>query len=94
MEIDNSSLLASIQKLNEDIKRLCGTMTFVHLLNDNRLKKKTNSIILLQGLINRNLQIGNYRSVIRYFITLNILVKELKKYDSAVKEKITDLMLK
>lgn len=94
MEIDNSSLLASIQKLNEDIKRLCVTMTFVHLLNDSRLKKKTNSIILLQGLINRNLQIGNYRSVIRYFITLNILVKELKKYDSIVKEKITDLMLK
>lgn len=94
MEIDNSSLLASIQKLNEDIKRLCVTMTFVHLLNDSRLKKKTNSIILLQGLINRNLQIGNYRSVIRYFITLNILVKELKKYDNIVKEKITDLMLK
>ena len=94
MEIDNSSLLASIQKLNEDINRLCGAMTFVHLLNDSRLKKKTNSIILLQGLINRNLQIGNYRSVIRYFITLNILVKELKKYDSIVKEKITDLMLK
>lgn len=94
MEIDNSSLLASIQKLNEDIKRLYVTMTFVHLLNDNRLKKKTNSIILLQGLINRNLQIANYRSVIRYFITLNILVKELKKYDSIVKEKITDLMLK
>ena len=69
-------------------------MTFVHLLNDNRLKKKTNSIILLQGLINRNLHIGNYRSVIRYFITLNILVKELKKYDSVVKEKITDLILK
>lgn len=94
MGIDNSSLLASIQKLNEDIKRLFGTMTFVHLLNDNSLKKKTNSIILLQGLINRNLQIGNYRSVIRYFITLNILVKELKKYDSVVKEMITDLLLK
>lgn len=94
MGIDNSSLLASIQRLNDDIKRLCGTMTFVHLLNDNRLKKKADSIILLQGLINRNLQIGNYRSVIRYFITLNILVKELKKYDSVVKEKITYLLLK
>ncbi len=94
MGSDNSSLLASIQKLNEDIKRLCGTMTFVHLLNDNSLKKKTNSIILLQGLINRNLQIGNYRSVIRYFITLNIVVKELKKYDCVVKEMITDSLLK
>ena len=93
MGIDNKGLLSLIQKLNEEIKKLGATIIFINLLNDNSLIKKADSIILLQGLINRNLQVGNYRSVLHYVIALNILVRDLKRYDIVVREKITHFLL-
>lgn len=93
MKDKNSDLLTSIYEMFGEIKSLEVEMAFIHLLNNPELLKKSNEIQVLQALIIRNLQYGNYRSVIRYFVALKKLVKEFKIYDGEVKSIITTSLL-
>ncbi len=94
MEPENTQLVLSIQQLYKEIDELQFGLTFIQLLNKPVFVRKAKSIQVLQILINRHLQYGNYRSVLRYFLTLRRLVLELKPYDVEVRDRITAVLLK
>ncbi len=94
MEPENTQLVLSIQQLYKEIDELQFGLTFIQLLNKPVFVRKAKSIQMLQILINRHLQYGNYRSVLRYFLTLRRLVLELKPYNAEVRDRITAVLLK
>lgn len=51
-------------------------------------------IFLLPGIINKNMQSGNYRRATIYLFFTERLMDEIEKNSTKIKKKITDYMLK
>lgn len=85
-ELDNR-----IEKLYEKIYKTKNILIVYNLIEKGNSKYQL--IFSLPEIINKNMQIGNYRRATMYFFFAERLMDEIEKNSTKIKEKITDYML-
>ena len=55
---------------------------------------KYQNIFLFPKIINRNMQSGNYKRAVRYFLMAEKLMEDIEKNQEKIKKKITDYIMR
>ncbi len=85
-------LKTRIEELYKRIERNKDALVVYNLIKKG--KSKYQHIFSLTGIINRNMQCGNYKRAAKYYFFANSLIVDVEKNHKEIKDIITTYMLK
>lgn len=96
MMVDRKELLVAIDNFDKELREIQEFLPFFKLMNDSSIcaEKRMKEILVLRKIVNYQLQIGNYRRAIRYFLAVKLLLNDLKPYKKKAAKRATEYMLR
>ena len=96
MMVDRKELLVAIDNFDRELREIQEFLPFCKLINESSIcaEKRMKEILVLRKIVNYQLQIGNYRRAIRYFLAVKLLLNDLKSYKKKAVKRATEYMLR
>lgn len=92
METLQSKLEQSVQDTFKRVEEKSNVIALVNLSNNSSLKKQCKLISMIKTIIIKSLQIGNYKRVLLYLISLNKILDILEKEEEYIMTKMSDII--